>query len=264
MYINTVSTNNKIDRFFNLLIALVIREFKGQYRRSLLGPLWAFLQPIIYMAIFTFVRGVLKISSEGVPYVIFTYSALVPWSFFSNAVARCGPSVLLNGQIIKKMALPKEVFPMAAVASSLLDLLISSLILVGMMIWFHIPIRLLLIPWLIFIIFFMSLLALGVGMIIAAFGTFKRDIIFATPFLMQFWLLASPIMYPLSSVPERWQKFCVLNPMVGLIEGFRGALIKGIIPDLTLMIWSVIGTATVWIIAWPLFRSMSQYFADIL
>lgn len=254
---------NEIKKFFNLLQALVIREIKGQYRRSFLGPAWALLQPLFYMVIFTFIRGVLKISSEGIPYVLFTYSALVPWTFFSNAVTRCGPSVLQNAGIVKKMALPRVVFPTASVITSLFDLLMSGIILIGMMFWFHVPIGWFLL-WLPVLVFLTALLALGVGIFIAAAGTYKRDIIFATPFLMQFWLLATPIMYPLSSVPAHWQKIYMLNPMAGLIEGFRGVLIKGSAPDLNLLAVSIIGIGVIWIIAWPLFRVMSQYFADVL
>jgi lipopolysaccharide transport system permease protein len=263
LYVNLHSQNYDLSKFFNLLWAIVTREIKGQYRRSLLGPSWALLQPLFYMVIFTFIRGVLNISSEGIPYVLFTYCALVPWTFFSNAVARCGPSVLLNAGIVKKMALPRIVFPTAAVVTSLFDLLMSGIILIGMIFWFHIPVGWSLI-WLPAMVLLMALLALGVGMVIAAFGTFKRDIIFATPFVMQFWLLATPIMYPLSSVPARWQTIYMANPMVGLIEGFRNALIKGSSPDLGLLTMSLIGIGVIWAIAWPLFRAMAQYFADVL
>ena len=261
-----VKMNNQkggISRFLNLLWALVTREVKGQYRRSLLGPAWALLQPLFYMVIFTFVRGVLKISSEGIPYVLFTYSALVPWTFFSNAVARCGPSVILNAGIVKKMDLPRVVFPAAAVITSLFDLLMSGLVLIGIMFWFHVPVGWPLL-WLPVLVVLVALLALGIGLVIAALGTFKRDIIFATPFLMQFWLLATPIMYPLSSVPERWRTIYMANPMVGLIEGFREALIKGSSPELSSLLVSVVGIGIIWAVAWPFFRSMAQYFADVL
>jgi lipopolysaccharide transport system permease protein len=252
-----------ISRFFNLLGALVIREIKGQYRRSFLGPAWALLQPLFYMVIFTFIRGVLNISSEGIPYVLFTYSALVPWTFFSNAVTRCGPSIMQNAGIVKKMDLPRLVFPTAAVSTSLFDLFMSGIILIGMMFWFHVPLSWAIL-WLPILIFLIALLALGIGMLIAAVGTYKRDIVFATPFLMQFWLLATPIMYPLNSVPERWQQLYLVNPMVGLIEGFRGVLVKGSPPELSLLLMSVLGIVLIWVIAWPFFRVMSQYFADVL
>jgi lipopolysaccharide transport system permease protein len=107
-------------------------------------------------------------------------------------------------------------------------------------------------------------LGLGVGLGVAALGTYRRDIIFGLPFLMQFWLLATPIMYPLGNVPERWKFLYSLNPMVGIIEGFRRAMVKGMAPDLGLLAVSFLGIMAVWLVAWPLFRYMSQYFADVL
>jgi lipopolysaccharide transport system permease protein len=175
-----VDPRAEFQRFLNLLWALVMRELKGRYRRSLLGPAWAIIQPLFYMVIFTFIRGVLNISSEGVPYVIFTYSAPVPWTLFSNGVTRCGPSVSSNAGILNKIAIAREVFPVADVVVSLVDFFISSLILVGMMIWFRVPVgwSLLGLPVL---VLFTVLLALGVGLGVAALGTYKRDIIFALP-----------------------------------------------------------------------------------
>jgi lipopolysaccharide transport system permease protein len=263
VYIRPIDRKTEVQRFFNLLWALVMRELKGRYRRSLLGPAWAIIQPLFYMVIFTFIRGVLNISSEGVPYVIFTYSALVPWTLFSNGVTRCGPSVSSNAGILKKIAIAREVFPVAGVVVSLVDFLISSLILVGMMIWFRVPVGWSLL-WLPVLVLLTVLLGLGVGLGVAALGTYKRDIIFGLPFLMQFWLLATPIMYPVGQVPGRWQFLYSLNPMVGIIEGFRAVMVKGMVPDLGLLIVSLLGIVVVWLVAWPLFRYMSQYFADVL
>lgn len=263
VYIRSLDTKTEYQRFVNLMWALVVREIKGRYRRSLLGPAWAVLQPLFYMVIFTFLRGVLKISSEGVPYVIFTYSALVPWTFFSNAVTRCGPSVYSNAGIVKKIAIAREIFPVSGVVTSLFDLFIASLILVGMMVWFKVPVGATLL-WLPVLVLLAAMLALGLGFGVAALGTYRHDITFALPFLMQLWMLATPIMYPISQVPERWQLLYSLNPMVGIIEGFRQVLVKGMAPDPGLLTVSLLGIALVWFVAWPLFRYMSQYFADVL
>jgi lipopolysaccharide transport system permease protein len=262
-YIRPIDHGAELRRFFNLLWALVMRELKGRYRRSLLGPAWAILQPLFYMVIFTFLRGVLDISSEGVPYVIFTYSALVPWTFFSNSVIRCGPSISSNAGILKKIAISHEIFPLAGMVTSLVDFFISSLILVGMMIWFRVPIGICML-WLPVLVLMTGLLALGVGFGVAAVGTYKHDILFAMPLLMQFWLLATPIMYPIGRVPERWQFLYSLNPMVGIIEGFRRTIVKGMGPDLGLLLISLVSVVVLWAVAWPLFRYMSQYFADVL
>ncbi|MBF0371106.1 MAG: ABC transporter permease [Magnetococcales bacterium] len=250
-------------RMVALAQALVVRGFKGQYRRSLMGPAWAFLQPLVYMVVFTFLRGVLDIPSNGIPYAIFTFSALVPWTFFSNAVSRCAPSISANGGILKKISVAREIFPISAVVTSLLDFLIASVILVGMMVYYEVPVGWTLL-WIPLLVVLTALFALGIGLAAAAVGTFKHDVIFGIPFLMQFWMLATPIMYPASQVPERWQGIFALNPMVGLIEGFRNILTLGQGPDLALLGTSVLGIAVVWLIAWPLFRSVSQYFSDVL
>lgn len=263
VYMRPVDRKTERQRFLHLLWALILRELKGRYRRSLLGPAWAIIQPLFYMIIFTFIRGVLDISSDGVPYVIFSYSALVPWAFFSNAVTRCSPSIYQNAGIVKKIAIAREVFPLAGVMTSLVDFLISTSILLGMMIWFRVSVGWALL-WVPLLVLMTAMLALGVGFGMASLGTYKRDIIFAIPFLMQFWLLATPIMYPLSEVPERWQFLYSLNPMVGVIEGFRVVIIKATTPDLSLLWVSFLGIGVVWLVAWPLFRYMSQYFADVL
>jgi len=250
-------------RFFTLLWALVRRDVTARYRRSLLGPAWAILQPLILMVLFTMLRGFVNIPSEGVPYVLFSYAALVPWTFFTNAVSFCGPSVTSNAGVIKKMALPREVFPLAAVTTALFDFAMSGLVMAGMMLWFRVPVGWTLL-WLPVLVFLTAALAFGVGMFIASLGTFKRDFIFATPFLMQFWLYATPVIYPLSSVPEQWRTLYMLNPMVGVIEGFRNVLIRASAPPLEALGWSALMTGVVLVITWPIFRWLSQYFADVL
>jgi lipopolysaccharide transport system permease protein len=262
-YIVSGSSKTETTRFLGLLWALVARELKGRYRRSLLGPGWAILQPLIYMVVFTFLRGVLDISSEGVPYVIFTFSALVPWTFFSNAVIRCGPSIASNASVLKKIAISREVFPLAGVVASFVDFVIASLILAVIMFWYKVPVgmSIFLLP---ILVAMSGLLAMGIGLGVSALGTYKHDIIFVMPFLMQLWLLTTPIMYPLGNVPERWQFLYQLNPMVGIIESFRFIIIKGTIPDMSLLLLPFAGIALAWAVGWPLFRYMSQYFADVL
>jgi len=253
----------ELQRAVHVVQALIIREFKGRYRRSLLGPAWAIIQPVAYMVIFTAVGHALNISSEGVPYLIFTYSALVPWTFFSNAVSRCGPTIYFKAAIIRKIALPREVFPLAEVIGSLVDFLVAALILLALMLWFRTPVGWPLL-WSPLLVLLTILLATGIGFAVAALGTYQFDTVFALPFLMQLWMFATPVMYPLHSVPADWQRWYRLNPMVGIIEGFRGILVEKRPPDLSLLGWSILGIVVVWILAWPLFRFTSQYFADVL
>ena len=165
--------------------------------------------------------------------------------------------------VIKKIAIPREIFPLSAVITALFDFIMAGVVLVGMMIWFQVSVNWTLL-WLPILTFLTTLLGFGVGMLIAALGTFKRDFIFATPFLMQFWLYATPIIYPLSSVPERWRTLYMLNPMVGVIEGFRDVLLRASPPSLEALSWSAVTTGIILVIIWPIFRWLSQYFADVV
>ncbi|MDM8515631.1 ABC transporter permease [Desulfobacterales bacterium HSG16] len=263
LYIHPVNRKDEWKKFWNLIWALSAREIKGRYRRSLLGPFWAVLQPLFYMVIFTFIRGMLDIPSDGIPYVVFTYSVLVPWTFFSNVVARCAPSIMANASLVKKISIRREVFPAASIITAFLDFLIASIILVLMMIWFEVPLSLNLL-WVPVLMVLTASLALGIGLGASALGTYKQDISMVLPFVMQFWILATPIMYPLSKVPLSWLPYYRLNPMVGLIDAYRNVLIKAIPPDLTLLLISVVELILIWAVALTLFRKMSRYFADVL
>lgn len=224
---------------------------------------WAFLQPVILMLLFNMLRGFVNIPSDGLPYILFSYAALVPWTFFTNAVAACGPSITANAEVIKKIALPREVFPLAAVSATLFDFAMSSLVLAGLMTWYKVQVGIALL-WLPVLVILMTAVAFGVGILLAGLGTFRKDFIFATPFLTQAWLFMTPVIYPLSTVPEAWRPLYMLNPMVGVIEGFRNVLLKAAAPPTEALGWSVITTAVLLSISWPLFRRLSGYFADVL
>jgi len=239
------------------------RDVKARYRRSMLGPAWAIIQPLVYMVVFTLLRGVVKVDAGGIPYPIFTFAALVPWAFFTNAVTAAAPSVIGNASVIKKVGVPREIFPLVAVLTGLFDLLMSGAILAGLMVYYRITVGWALL-WLPVLIALTALFAFGLGMIFAAFGTFKRDLVMAAPFLMQFLLFISPVIYPMNQVPERWRALYQLNPMAGLIEGFRNVLLHAQAPALGPLAWSCAGIAVVLLLAWPLFRWTSQYFADVL
>ena len=250
-------------RFINLVRALFAREVKGRYRRSFLGLFWTVLPPTFYTAIFVFIQGVLKISSEYLPYVLFAYSAMVLWSFVSSAIGRCGSSLTANAGIIKKIAVAREVFLVTAVLTALTDAAVAFVLLVAMLAWFHIPFGISML-WVPVIVALAVVLAIGVGMLVAALGAVTQDALFAVPLLMQLWMLLSPVMYPLSQVPDAWRDVYRLNPMVGIVEGFRAVMVKGVGPDLGLLAVAVVGTALIVSVAWPFFRYASQNIADVL
>ena len=261
VYIHLGAATTPWQQFMGLAWAISSRELKGRYRRSLLGVVWAVLPPLFYAGIFTMLQGVFHISTGDVPYILFAYTGLVPWAFFVNAVTRCGSSIGANAGILKKVAVPREVFPVTAVMTAIVDFWISGLLLAILLTWFGCAHGSEMI-WLIPLILLTALFALGVGFCVGALGTFMQDILFGLPLLMQLWLLATPIMYPLAQVPPSWMALYVLNPMVGIIEGFRHVLIQHQAPDLFLLGISLASTVLVWMMGWPLFRTLSQHFAD--
>jgi lipopolysaccharide transport system permease protein len=263
VYVNLHSQGQRTAQFTSVLWALVIRDITSRYRRSSLGIWWAFLQPLVLMLLFNMLRGFVNIPSDGLPYLLFSYSGLVPWTFFTNSVAACGPSITANAEVIKKIALPREVFPLAAVAATMFDFVMSGIILVAMMVWFKVSIGWSLL-WIPFLILVMAVTSFAVGILIAGLGTFRKDFIFATPFLTQAWLFATPVIYPLSTVPDRWKSLYMLNPMVGVVEGFREVLLKASPPPFEPFVLACVSSVLLLSFSWPIFRKLSDYFADVL
>ncbi|MBF0611227.1 MAG: ABC transporter permease [Magnetococcales bacterium] len=252
-----------IPLFLNLTVHLVERDFKGLYRRALLGPFWAILQPVAYVVLFSYLRGVFDITTSGVPYPLFAFCALLPWTFFANGVMRSAPSIISNAAILKKMAIPHAVFPVSAVVAAAIDFLLASMVFIAMMVWYGFA------PgwqvvWVVPLLLLTALLALGLGLLVAALGAFRRDVVLAAPFAMQFLLLATPVLYALEQIPEQWHTLVALNPMTGIVEGFRRVVVLNLPPDGQLLLASLTITCLVWLVAWPLFRFLSRYFSDSL
>ena len=248
---------------FQLGWTLLEREIKGQYRRSLLGSGWIVLQPLLYLVIFGFLRMLLGIPSDGIPYLIFLYSGLAPWLFFANALPRMGQSITANAAVIKKTSVAREIFPIVAVVMGLIDFAVAMVFMAVLMIWYQVPVGWSLL-WTPVLIVMLALFALGIGMTLAAIGTFKKDMLLGLPFLLMFWMLASPIVYPMSLVPRDYLFWYQLNPMVGIIEGFRSVLVKGHLPDLSMLGISAMAITVICLIGWPLFRRNAKYFADVI
>lgn len=258
-----VRSGHEIRQHTDLALALLRREIKGQYRRSSLGLLWILLQPMFYLAIFIGVRQVLGVSSEGAPYVLLALTGIIPWIFFSNCVNRVTPSISSNAAILKKSDIPREIFPIIGILGTMVELLFTGMILALVMGWYQVSVGWPLL-WLPVLILLTAAIALALGLGLAAIGTFHNDLLFAIPYVMQMWMLASPVFYPLSQVPEKWHWLYGINPMVGVIEGFRDVLIRNEHPDLTLLAMSAGFGLVVMAISLPLYRRMSNYFADIL
>ena len=240
------------------------RDVKVRYKQTVLGAAWAGLQPFFMMVVFTIFFGTLaQIPSDGLPYPIFAFSALVPWTYFANVFTQASNSMVLQRGVITKVYFPRLAIPMSSMISGLPDFAIAFVLLIGMMLFFGITptITVLLVPVLILLA---MVTALGIGLWAAALNAIYRDVRYAVPFFVQFWLLATPIAYPSSLVPDAWRPLYGINPMAGVVEGFRWALLGSGEGLGSLFIVSVIMILLVLVTGLFYFRRMERKFADVV
>jgi homopolymeric O-antigen transport system permease protein len=245
-----------------LLYFLVWRDLKVRYKQTLIGGGWVIIQPFMTMVIFTLIfHNVAKIPSDGLPYPIFSFAALLPWNLFSNSLTRGGDSVVGNVNLVTKIYFPRLILPLSGVLSPLADFAISFVILLGMMLWYSIAptFGILLLPIFILLAIFT---ALAVSLWLAALNVRYRDVRYAIPFLIQIWMFASPVAYPVSVVPEKWRWLYSLNPMAGVIEGFRWAFSGQHSPDVHVI--AISSSVVVALLAAGIvyFKQMERTFAD--
>ncbi len=247
-----------------LLYFFVWRDIKVRYKQTVIGAGWAIIQPFFTMVVFSLFFGKLaKIPSEGLPYPIFSYSALLPWMYFSNALTQATSAMVGNQNVITKVYFPRVILPLSAVVSGLVDFGIAFLILVGMMIYYGVmpTSAALLVP------LFLALAiitALGVGLWLSAMNAVYRDVRYAVPFMIQLWMFASPVAYPSSLVPMKWRWLYGLNPMAGVIEGFRWSLTGQGQPPGPLLFASAVAVIVVFIGGLFYFHKMEGTIADVV
>lgn len=256
-------------RYRELIYFLTWRDLKVRYKQTALGAAWAILQPFITMVVFSiFFGGLLRVGSEGLPYPVFSYTALLPWGIFAKSLTDAGRSLVLNRNMITKIYFPRLVIPLSSVLASVVDFLIAFVVLVGMMAYYNIfggynivpNNAVLLLP--LFILLALAT-ALGVGLWLSALNVVYRDIGYILPFLTQLWFYITPIVYSSSEVPERWQLVYGLNPMVGVVEGFRWALL-GTQPPGAMVAVSAVVAVLVLVSGMFYFRRMERTFADMV
>ena len=244
-----------------LLYFLTWRDVRVRYKQTFLGAAWAVVQPVAAMIVFTVVFGhVAGLTSHGLPYSLFVYTALVPWTFFSTAVTQAANSLVLQERILTRVYFPRLLIPVAAIAACLVDLAITTLVLGGMMIYFRIGVdwTLLLLP-LFVVLAFLTTAAIGVWL--AAVNVRYRDVRYITPFLVQIWFFATPVAYASDVVPDKWQSLFQLNPMVGVIEGFRWTVL-GVEPSVTAIAIAVVMALVGCVVALLVFGHLEATFAD--
>jgi lipopolysaccharide transport system permease protein len=247
-----------------LLYFLTWRDIQVRYKQTVLGVIWAVLQPLLTMAVFTLFFGRLGgLPSDDLPYAIFTLAALVPWGFFANTLTQTANSIVDNSQLITKIYFPRLLVPLATVLSGLVDFALALLVLLGMQLAYGVvpTVRVLLLPA--FVLLALAA-ALGVGLWLSAMNVQFRDVKYAVPFVSQLWLFVTPVAYPSSMVPDSWRILYAVNPMVGVVEGFRWSLLGAENAPGPLIAVSLAVTLVLLVSGAYYFRRMEKSFADVV
>ena len=247
-----------------LLYFLVWRDVKVRYKQTILGVGWAIIQPFFTMVVFSIFFGRLaKMPSDGIPYPIFSYAALVPWTFFANGLNNASNSLVSGANLIRKVYFPRLAMPVATVLSGVIDFVLSFIMLLGMMLYYRI-IPTANILWLPFLLMLALVTSLGVSLWLSAMNVQFRDVRYIIPFLTQFWLFATPIAYPSSLLSEPWRTLYGINPMVGVVEGFRWALLGTNTAPGPIVIVSSAAAILLLVSGALYFRRMEKTFADVI
>jgi len=247
-----------------LLFFLAWRDIKLRYKQTALGAAWAILQPLLTMVIFSVIFGQLaKLPSDGIPYPIFTYAALLPWQLFSFALTNSSNSLINSQNLISKVYFPRLIIPLASTLAGLMDFAIAFLVLLGLMAYYHITPTMAILYLPLFLILAL-LSALAVGVWLSALSVEYRDVRYIVPFLTQFWMYATPIAYASSLIPENWRLLYGLNPMTGVVEGFRWALLGIQTSGGSMILVSAAVVVVMFISGLYYFRRMENNFADVI
>lgn len=218
-------------QYRELLFSWTKRELKLRYKQSLLGGMWAILQPLILMLLFALVFSIfVRLPTDGIPYPIFAYTALLPWTYFATSLSFGAPSLVSNMNLVTKIYFPREIIPLASIGAALVDFIVASVVLVLLMLYYQVPFHVTLL-WVPILILIQTIFIIGVSLFASILNAFYRDVRFVVPLALQVWMYATPIIYPLSSVPDWLRPFYLLNPMAGLVDSYRRVILKGLQPD---------------------------------
>jgi lipopolysaccharide transport system permease protein len=251
-------------QYRELFLFLAWRDIKVRYKQTVLGATWALLQPLLTMGLFSIIFGLLiRVDTGGAPYPVFALTALLPWQLFAFSLMHASNSLVDDKNLITKVYFPRIIVPLSSVAAGLADFAISFVILIAMLLFYNISfsIRILTLP--LFVIFALAT-ALAIGIWLSALIVKYRDFRYVIPFLTQFWMYATPIAYGISLIPEQWRALYGLNPMVGVVEGFRWALLGNTALDVPSLLVSATVVATLFISGLLYFRHVEDSFADVI
>lgn len=247
-----------------LLLMWTLREIKVRYKQSFLGAAWAVLQPLGLMLVFSVVFSYLtRMPTEGAPYPVFSYVALLPWTFLATSISFAAPSMIANIALVSKIYFPREILPIAIVCAALFDFVVASSLMSGLFLYYKLPFTASLL-WVPLLLSIQIALTLGIVFIFAALSVRYRDVRFIVPIMLQIWMFASPVIYPSSLIPARLRTIYALNPMVGLIDAYRAVALRGQAPD-----WGpVLASAAISLLllgaGYRYFKRAESFFADII
>ena len=251
-------------QYRDLLYTLSLHRINVRYKQSLLGPFWAILQPLSLMLIYTIIFSfIFRIPSGDKPYALFVFTGLLPWICFSSALTSATNSLTSHASLITKVYFPREILPLTYVVASLFDFIVASLVLGGLLFYYSVPLTwnaLYVLP----IMMALTLFAVAMSLFFSALQGRYRDIGFGIGLLLQIWMFATPVVYPLSMVPERWRSFYMLNPMTSIVEGFRGVILQGTPPDFSALGLSVLISIVLLAAAYIFFRFTEATLADVI
>jgi len=251
-------------RYRDLLFTLAARDIKVRYRQTLLGVAWALMQPLAYMLIFTVVFSNFgRVSSDGMPYPLFSYTGLVPWTFFATALGLAVNSIAANMSLVKKIYFPREVFPMGAILGCCMDFVIASMFVAALLVIYRVPVSMHLV-WLPWLIGLELAFLLGLGLFAAALNVFFRDVKYIVPLCVQLGLFVTPVIYSTSKVPASLRAWYMLNPMAVVIDGVRRVVLHGESPDLSALLLSTVVVGLFLILAYRYFKRVEVKFADLI
>lgn len=254
----------RLIRYRDFLYTLTLHRIHVRYRQSALGYAWAVIQPVMLVSIYTLVfNHFTKISTGTTPYVIFAFSALVPWLYFSNGLSLATNGIVNNPSLVLRVHFPREILPLSYITAAFVDFAIASCVLGAAMALYRIPLHGAVI-WVLPIMIVATTFLAGIALLCSTVHVKYRDVGLAMPFVLQVWLFATPVLYPLQSVPSKLRPYYELNPMAAIVDGFRSAVVLGVTPDLRLLGTSFVISAAILVFSYALFRRFENTFADYI
>jgi lipopolysaccharide transport system permease protein len=259
-----VSDIAKLTQYEDLLFTLTVHRVNVRYKQSALGISWALVQPLSLMLIYTLIFSVVaRVPTDGQPYAVFAYAALLPWTFFATGLTNATSGLVNHSYLVTKVYFPREILPLSYIAAALVDLAAAATVFLGLLLYYHIDITLQII-WVIPIILILICFLTAVSLFFSATQVRFRDVGVAMPLLLQLWMFATPVVYPLSLVPARFRRLYELNPLVGLIESFRQVTVRGESPDVRLLFLSGVLSIALLFVCWLYFKHVEATIADVI